>query len=80
MLRTCTMELILNQFLALVDLQAVGNAAEVHTPRGPSHFTADTACAELVWDWCLRLESEFNSTAMAASFQFPKLVSGGYAG
>lgn len=45
-------EVLLDQLLALEDLQAIRDAAQVHAATIAADFAADAAGAELVGDWC----------------------------
>lgn len=57
-----------------MDLQAVGDAAQVHATAVSADFAADAAGAELVWNWGLGLEGKFDAAALAASVEFPGFV------
>lgn len=54
-----------------MDLQSVGDAAQVHATAVSADFAADAAGAELVWNWGLGLEGKFDAAALAASVEFP---------
>lgn len=68
------MPYVLDEVFARDDLQAVGEAAEVHAAAVPAYFAADAACTELVRYWGLGLEGECYAAALAAAVEFPGRV------
>lgn len=62
---------VLDKVLAFDDLKTFGYPAQIHAAAVSAYFAADAASAELVWDWCLGLEGEFDAATLAASVEFP---------
>lgn len=62
---------ILDQIFTALDIKTLRNTTQVHAAAVPTDLPADTACAKLIRDWGLRVESELDAAALAASFEFP---------
>jgi hypothetical protein len=62
---------ILDQVLAFGDFQRISYPAQVDTAAVPAALPTDRACAELVRHWRVGLESELDTTALAASLECP---------
>jgi len=52
------------------DFQRRCDPPKIYGATVASYFAADTAGTELVWDWGVGVEGEFNGAAMAGPFKF----------
>jgi len=66
-------EYVLDHIFAFGDFEGVCYAPQIHAATIAPNFPADGAGAKLVGNWCVRLQSEFDGTIMAASFERPAI-------
>lgn len=62
---------LLDQIFALLDLEGIRDTAQIHASAISADFAADAAGAELVWHGRVGFEFEYDTAALAASFEFP---------